>query len=85
MTRHQRRDLFRLLGTLAIVVGVLGSLSAWETGQIGLGQAVVQAVFAAQLAYLSFTAAVNTRRRSHKALHRPAAPQARPHPAGRAA
>ena len=83
MTRQQRRDFFRLLGTLALVVGVLGSLTAWENGQIGLGRAAVQAVFAAQLAYLAFAAAVNTRRRSRRTHSRLSHPC--PRPAGRAA
>lgn len=87
MTRHLRRDLFRALGVLAIIVGVLGSLTAWESGQIGLGQALVQVVIGVQVAYVAFAAALNTGRRGRgrKAVPHRAAVSPRAHAAGRAA
>ena len=80
MTRHLRRDLFRALG-------VLGSLTAWESGQIGLGQALVQVVIGVQVAYVAFAAALNTGRRGRgrKAVPHRAAVSPRAHAAGRAA
>mgnify|MGYP005779478135 FL=1 len=72
---------------LAIIVGVLGSLTAWESGQIGLGQALVQVVIGVQVAYVAFAAALNTGRRGRgrKAVPHRAAVSPRAHAAGRAA
>lgn len=63
---RMKRNLWNSLVVLIVFVGIFGSMTAWEVGNIGFGRMLLQIALCSVMGYCAAMMAANTGRRSRR-------------------